>query len=84
MEELQKEVTYEPKLALYGGKDGLDFYRRIASEAAEHLTDRGFLLLEVGAGQAEDVALLLEKEFDAELIRDINGIERVVCARKKG
>ena len=84
MEELQKEVTYEPKLALYGGKDGLDFYRRIASEAAEHLIDRGFLLLEVGAGQAEDVALLLEKEFDAELIRDINGIERVVCARKKG
>ncbi len=84
MDELQTEVRYEPRLALFGGSDGLDFYRRIAAEAADHLTDRGFLLLEVGAGQAQDVAELLKRDFDTELIRDINGIERVVCARKKG
>ncbi len=75
---LQAEVKREPVLALDGGADGLDFYRRIARDYAAHLNPGGTLLMEVGAGQAEDVAAMFPK---AEIIKDICGIERVVAVR---
>ena len=75
---LQAEVKREPVLALDGGADGLDFYRRIARDYAAHLSPGGTLLMEVGAGQAEDVAAMFPK---AEIIKDICGIERVVAVR---
>lgn len=56
---LQAEVLREPAMALDGGADGLDFYRRIAAEAAAHLHPGGVLLLEVGWGQGEAVRQLL-------------------------
>ena len=52
---LQAEVKREPVLALDGGADGLDFYRRIARDYAAHLSPGGTLLMEVGAGQAADI-----------------------------
>ena len=55
MAALQREVRFEPALALYGGADGLDFYRRIRTEYAAHLNPGGALLLEVGFGQAAAV-----------------------------
>lgn len=76
---LQAEVKREPVLALDGGADGLDFYRRIARDYATHLSPGGTLLMEVGAGQAEDVAAMFPK---AEIIKDICGIERVVAVRR--
>ena len=75
---LQAEVKREPVLALDGGEDGLDFYRRIARDYATHLSPGGTLLMEVGAGQAADVAEMFLK---AEIIKDICGIERVVTVR---
>ena len=75
---LQAEVKREPRLALDGGADGLDFYRRISRDYAAHLNPGGALLMEVGAGQAEDVAAMFPK---AEIIKDICGIERVVAVR---
>lgn len=75
---LQAEVKREPVLALDGGADGLDFYRRISRDYAAHLNPGGTLLMEVGAGQAEDVAAMFLK---AEIIKDICGIERVVAVR---
>lgn len=75
---LQAEVKREPVLALDGGADGLDFYRRIARDYATHLSPGGALLMEVGAGQAADVAEMFLK---AEIIKDICGIERVVAVR---
>ena len=75
---LQAEVKREPALALDGGADGLDFYRRIARDYAAHLNPGGALLMEVGAGQAEDVAAMFPK---ARRIEDICGIERVVTVR---
>lgn len=75
---LQAEVKREPVLALDGGADGLDFYRRIARDYATHLSPGGALLMEVGAGQAADVAEMFLK---AEIIKDICGIERVVTVR---
>lgn len=84
IERLDVEVKkYDPRLALDGGEDGLDFYRRIAQEAPSKLTKKGWLYLEVGKGQAEDVcALLQENGFDnVQTIKDYNKIERVVYGR---
>ncbi len=82
--ELQKEVQYEPRLALDGGPDGLDFYRRIAEETGAHLNPGGSIYLEVGIGQAPAVLELLKAHLpclEAGTIRDLNGIERVVFAK---
>lgn len=83
MAELQREVRREPALAIYGGADGLTFYRRIASKAALHLSEGGVILLEVGQGQAQDVCALFEPPMSCLRVhRDLNGIERVVEAVK--
>lgn len=83
MENLQSEVRREPALALFGGADGLDFYRRIIAAAPGALKPGGRIVFEVGAAQAGDVSALLEPDFEKiEICRDINGAERIVCARR--
>ena len=75
---------YEPHLALDGGCDGLDFYRRITDIAPSVLNPGGVLLYEVGHDQAQDVKVLMEKGFNnIEIIKDLCGIDRVICGRKK-
>lgn len=85
LDTLQPEVRgFEPMSALDGGADGLDFYRAIVAGAPEHLNPGGWLLFEVGAGQAPDVlALLQQGGFAAETFAapDPAGIERVVGGR---
>ena len=84
---MAEEVRHEPMLALDGGKDGLDFYRKLAETAADHLKDGGFLAAEFGIHQAESVVNLLKEsgKFDSfEVIEDYGGIERAVYCRKKG
>lgn len=76
MKTLRKEVRFEPALALYGGEDGLDFYRRIAAGYRPHLAPGGAILLEVGMGEAGAVIEMLGE--GAASIRDLCGIERVV------
>lgn len=83
---LQAEVQHEPALALDGGTDGLDFYRRISAEAAQHLLPGGSIYLEVGMGEAQDVLTLLRNDIncaDSGVIKDLCGIERIVWARSK-
>lgn len=84
---LQAEVLCEPRMALDGGPDGLDFYRRIAQGAGAHLAPGGWLLLEVGQGEAEDVArMLTEAGLSESTIRsDIYGVARMVgaCQRRE-
>lgn len=74
-------VAHDPVLALDGGEDGLDFYRRLAREAPPLLTGGGWLAVEVGAGQAPAVvALMQEAGLGAVTTRhDLAGIERVVA-----
>lgn len=73
----------EPHTALAGGKDGLDFYRRLTAEAPALLKDGGFLALEVGIHQAAPVAALAVPSFSrTEILKDYAGIERVVIAWK--
>lgn len=81
---LQREVQHEPQGALDGGEDGLALYRRIAADAPAHLLPGGYLYLEVGFGQAEDVLKLIHENIDCAqsgVIKDLNGIDRVVWAR---
>lgn len=81
---LQEEVRFEPDMALDGGEDGLDFYRRLAGEAPSYLVPGGHMLLETGDGQAEDVAALLTDSFeDIRVYDDMAGLPRVVAARRK-
>lgn len=82
---LAKDVQKEPLGALDGGADGLDFYRRIISEAMDHMTDEGILAFEVGINQAQVVAELCRKAgFKATAIRkDYADIERMVFAVKE-
>ena len=76
---LQREVKdYEPHLALDGGKDGLDIYRRIALHAPKYLTRGGALIMEVGAGQAHDVVKLFKYADYSMVLTDFNGVERFV------
>lgn len=79
---LQPEVAYEPKMALDGGMDGLDFYRRIVQGAPDFLKPRGMLGFEVGAGQASAVCHELEIEGyeDIRVFRDHQNIERTILA----
>ena len=84
MENLQREVKYEPALALYGGEDGLDFYRRFAGEMRFCLAANAAVLFEVGQGQAETVAdLFAEAHPNAAIdtIKDLNGVKRAVRMR---
>lgn len=79
MEKLQREVKFEPETALFGGDDGLYFYRRLFSLWKNRLKDGGIFAVEVGDGQAEAVFALMSAEgFKAEIIPDLQGIGRVV------
>ena len=83
MSDLAPEVRCEPELALCGGDDGLDFYRRLISHGKKYLAPDGFMALEVGAGQARVVSFIAgEGDWRTEkIVNDYAGIERVVVLR---
>lgn len=79
LENLQKEVRdYEPKLALDGGEDGLDYYRRIAADAPKYLNRGGVLIMEVGIGEAQEIVRMFRSNTYAMIVKDFNGIDRYV------
>ncbi len=82
---LQQEVMQEPRIALDGGADGLDFYRRIASGALSHLTTGGLIAVEVGIGEANDVAGLFTAAglCNVQIINDLYGVARIVSACRR-
>ena len=85
MKQLDRSVKdYEPTLALYGGEDGLDFYRSIAKHFADALKPGGFLCFEFGMGQGDSVCEILESNGYTilERTKDYNQIERAVLARR--
>lgn len=84
MQELPDSVKcYEPHMALHGGDDGLDFYRSIAENYRYALKPGGYLCLEFGMGQGNDVCRILENNGYTilERSRDYNDIERAVLAQ---
>ncbi len=84
MDTLQPHVRMEPFEALYGGEDGLDFYRRIMGEAKTYLNEEGFVLLEMGAGQAKNIESLAKKAgfTVSKKTKDLAGVERVIVLRQ--
>ena len=71
---------YEPYGALDGGKDGLDFYRKIIAGGADRLKDNGYMFFEIGFDQGESVSeLMKEAGFErVSVIKDYSGMDRVV------
>lgn len=84
MQSLQTEVSYEPEKALYGGTDGLDFYRRMTALWKDSLKTGGWLAYEFGMGQHDAVKEILENNSftDIELRIDGGGIIRTAAGRK--
>ncbi|MDO9069976.1 MAG: peptide chain release factor N(5)-glutamine methyltransferase [Deltaproteobacteria bacterium] len=86
-ESLPREIkAFEPPGALLGGEDGLDLIRPLIRQAQQYVKGGGWVLLEVGDQQAPQVAALVEETgaYDRiETIKDFNGMERVVRARRR-
>jgi len=82
---LDPEVAiHEPCLALFGGIDGLDFYRQIAQQAKNYLTANGSLILEIGFDQGTSVPeLFVELDWNTQLVQDLGGNDRIVIANPK-
>ena len=85
MAQLQKEVRYEPEMALYGGEDGLDFYRAMTALWKNSIAENGWLLYEYGDGQHSDVEkILIDNNFNnITLTRDLAGIFRTASAQNR-
>jgi release factor glutamine methyltransferase len=86
LEMLMPDVRdYEPRTALNGGQDGLDFYKRIIPAAWDHLKDNGVLIMEIGMDQAMDIRYIIEtfgKYEEPRIIRDYSGRDRVLVTHK--
>ncbi len=86
IETLEPEVKdHEPRMALSGGKNGLDFYKRIVKDARKHLDWNGFLILEIGYDQKEAVMNLMREAGYEEVAgySDYAGLDRIVSGRYK-
>lgn len=85
LNKLEIEVRdFDPKIALDGGKDGLNFYKVIAKNAHKYLNDFGRLYLEIGINQSEKIVKMLEKNFkNIEVVKDLAGIDRFIIATKR-
>ena len=80
---LQKEVTFEPEMALDGGEDGLDFYRAIINDWSKKLKPDGEIFFEIGEDQGKAVSdLFKEIGFDSRVIKDYNNLDRIVKGKK--
>ena len=79
---LPKDVRdFEPHLALDGGADGLDFYRRIAKDVSRYIMRGGMLILECGENQAREIVKIFQQETRCDfamVVKDLAGVERVV------
>jgi len=80
IKKLQPEVKdWEPKQALDGGKDGLDYIRKIIAESPKHLKPNGRLMMEFGFGQAAEIEKLAAASFaKSEIVQDYAGIPRIL------
>ena len=82
--DIQKEVLFEPDIALYTKDDGgLEFYQKIIQQSPFHLNSGGHIMFELGIGESADVKDLLKNNnfTGIEIIKDFAGIDRVIFAK---
>lgn len=84
MENLQREVCFEPKTSLFGGSDGLDFYRALPEVWFDSLIGGGWMAVEFGINQGAEVSAQFEVAGykSIRLIKDLSGKDRVAAAQK--
>lgn len=86
MQQLQPEVTHDPKLALYGGPDGLDVYRAMATESPAFVKPGGHCAVEIGTGQGDAVRTIFTAHGAYDYVKtvpDYGGIDRVLVFTRK-
>ncbi len=85
MKTLEKELSFEPQNALYGGKDGLFFYREIIEKSLNYISEKGVLTFEIGYNQMDIISsLLIEKGFEILLQKkDFSGFDRIIIAKRR-
>lgn len=84
IKKLTKDVQNEPKIALDGGKDGLDFYRKIADNGYKFLNRQGYICLEIGYNQRIAVRKIMENKkryVNIKCLKDLCGNDRVIAAQ---
>ena len=82
-DKVQREVReHEPEVAVFGGEQGMDIYRRLIPQAWERLKLGGWLLMEIGFSIEAPVCELLDEWSEVSSVPDLQGIPRVVCAKK--
>ncbi len=83
-ETIQKEVSFEPELALYTSDEkGIEFYEKIIQKAPDFLNKNGYILFELGIGQSKDVAEILKNNgfSNIQVVKDLAGIDRVILGK---
>lgn len=85
MNELDKKLDFEPTNALYGGKDGLELYRKIIENSNNYLSKHGYIAFEIGYNQGSSIKSILEiNNYDnIKIYKDYNGFDRCVIARRR-
>jgi len=85
MKTLEKELSFEPQNALYGGKDGLFFYREIIENSLDYLSEKGVMAFEIGYNQMEIISnLLIENGFEILLQKkDFAGFDRIIIGKRR-
>ncbi|MGE1061438.1 peptide chain release factor N(5)-glutamine methyltransferase [Megasphaera paucivorans] len=86
MQSLQPEVRRDPQQALFGGIDGLSYYRRLAGASWQYMTQDGYCAVEIGAGQCKDVSDIFEAAghyMIDKIVKDYGDIERIIIFKRK-
>ncbi len=81
---IQKEVSFEPDMALYtNDAKGLEFYEKISENASKYLNNGGYLMFELGIDQSIDVAIIMKNSgfSDIKILKDLAGIDRVIWGK---
>jgi release factor glutamine methyltransferase len=80
---LAVELSFEPKSALWGGADGLDYYKKIAQQAKRYLSKNGYVAVELNSNKSSEISKIFsDNEFKIELLqKDYSGLDRVLIGR---
>ena len=80
--ELEPELKHEPSVALFAEENGLQLYRKIVSEASNYLKEGGWLIFELGIGEADKVKSFMDEYFERVTVeKDLEGIDRIIYGK---